>query len=154
MKKKIIIITTLIIISASIYTAEKYTLYFTDIRYNINKRKFYFMKWDMISAKQANSRNRFVQGNFQGKYLLSVIKYYKGVKQEIMYFDKNSVCRKIIKFKKGRKKYALFYNSGGFVPIASNKKNLIKKITYKHGVPSTMTIYDGYGRKRAVRKLR
>ncbi len=143
----------LILICTGIF-AEKYTLYFTDIRYSTSKRNFYFMRWDMISARQANSRKRFVQGYFNGKYIIKAEKYLRGIKQEEMNFDKNAACRVIVKYKRSRILYKLFYNSGGFIPYKGGKFNLVKKITYKYGRPKTLTLYNGRGRKIAVRRLR
>ncbi len=149
-----LLIATFILLSATLYSADKYTLYFTDIRYSTSKRVFYFMKWDMISMREANSRERYVKGHFNGKYIVKAEKYLKGRKQEIMHFDKKSVCRVIVKYKRGRIMYKLFYNAGGFMPHRGGKHNLVKKITYKHGRPATLSIYNGRGRKTATRRYR
>lgn len=154
MKFKIFFFISILLFTGNVFSKEKYTLYFTDIRYSTTKRKFYFMRWDMISARTANSRTRYVQGHFKGRYIIKAEKYLKGRKQDVMYFDKKSICRIILKFKRGRKMYKLFYNAGGFVPHRGGKHNLVKKITYKYGRPHTLTMYNGRGRKTATRRYR
>lgn len=152
MKKAIILF--IITLSTISYGAEKYSMYFADVRYNHRKGKFYFIRYDILRQGERNELRRYVRGDFNGKFLVKVTKFYKGTIQSELFINKKSICTKKKDYIKGKLRYELFYNKRGFVPYSPPTTNLIRKITYKYGRPVKLTILNGNGRVLSSRKFR
>jgi hypothetical protein len=154
MKKVFLIILTLSALSILVYANEKYSMYFTDARYNSNQKKFYFLKWDLIEDNDYNSLQRYVRGDFEGKKLKKITKYYKGQVQAELILNDDAVCIVKRDFNRGILLYEMHYNSEGFVPYADIKTNLVKRISYRQGSIASISYFDGRGRQLRTERSR
>ena len=145
---------SLLLISSLLFSADKYSIFFTDVRYGQRESKFYFLRWDALRDGEERNLDRYVRGDFNGKYLVKVTKFYRSMVQDELFINKKGVCIRKKTYKNGRLMYELFYNDRGFIPYGGAKKNLIKKIVYKNNMPVKMVLLDGFGRVIASRKLR
>lgn len=144
---KNVLISVLILLALNGYSAESYSLYFTDVRFNQAKNKFYFLQWDLLRENEENRLERYVRGDFEGRLLRKVTKFFRGKVQSILLLNDNAACIQRKEYANGQIRYEMHYNSDGFIPFADPKKNLIKRILYKFGRPSSVTVYDGHGRR-------
>jgi hypothetical protein len=148
------IIFTLLFITSLLLADDKYSIFFTDVRFNQRESKFYFMRWDALRDGEERNLDRYVRGDFSGKYLVKVTKYYRNMIQDELFINNKGVCIKKLTYKNGRLVYELVYNERGFVPYGGAKRNLIKKIVYINNVAVKMVILDGMGNVISSRKLR
>ena len=131
----------------NVFSAESYSINFTDVRFNHSKRKFYFLRWDMLRENEENRLERYVRGDFEGRILKRVTKFFRGRVQSILVLNDYGACILRKEYSHGEIRYELHYNSEGFIPYADPKKNLIKRILYKNGRPAAVSVYDGHGRR-------
>ena len=132
---------------------ERYSINFTDVRYNKQQKKFYFLEWDELRDGEERNLERYVRGDFKGRFLEKITKYYKKVIQIEMFLNTSGVCIKKRDFINGQISFELHYNSNGFIPDSANYVNVIKKIEYKNNIPSRVKIYDGNGKMLSVTNI-